>query len=84
MEEDQGGVEDNDDQVEEDLLDFGEEYDYRDSNSEVKEVSIMTHHNKALCTLPERIYDSYGELEKIEKELESLGGVSQRDHSSEY
>ncbi|KAK5980303.1 hypothetical protein GCK32_022811 [Trichostrongylus colubriformis] len=37
MEEDQGGVEDNDDQVEEDLLDFGEKYDYRDSNSEVKE-----------------------------------------------
>ncbi|KAK5973675.1 hypothetical protein GCK32_007481 [Trichostrongylus colubriformis] len=35
MEEDQGGAEDTDDQVEEDLLDFGEEYDYCDSISEV-------------------------------------------------
>ncbi|KAK5977534.1 hypothetical protein GCK32_002648 [Trichostrongylus colubriformis] len=37
MVEDQGGVKDTDDQVEEDLLDFGEEHDHCDSNSEVKE-----------------------------------------------
>ncbi|KAK5980291.1 hypothetical protein GCK32_003339 [Trichostrongylus colubriformis] len=42
MEEDQGGVEDTDDRVEEDLLDFGEEYDYCDSNSEVRKECVPT------------------------------------------